>query len=180
MKTLRTVLKSSLLTAITGAALFSVSAAPSRAQLPLIPKIRLKAGIFIPQDSTLSNGVGNTWLKIGADVSLPVGLNLPIVGASTRLGIDYAVKGSSNIIPITLMEVIQPSVAIHSPVYGGAGIGLWTAHIKGAGSSSKLGFRLMGGIEFSEKFFGEVQYDIVGKIGGVRADGFSILVGTKF
>ncbi len=143
----------------------------------VIPRPRVKAGIFLPTNTSLRNAVGNTWLKLGADVNIPFSL-VPV--GTARVGIDYVANGSSNIVPITVMQIFQPSVAVHSPIYGGAGIGLWTGHIKGSGTSTKFGFRIVGGVEFTDKFFLEAQYDIVDRLGGARADGFSILVGTKF
>jgi hypothetical protein len=153
-------------------------ARPAGAQLSIIPKVRLKAGVFLSTDVSLNNAVGPTWLKVGADVSLPFGL--PLLGGGMRAGIDYMANGSSNIIPVTLTTVIQPSLGLTSPVYVGAGIGLWTGHIKGAGTSSRFGFRLLGGIDLGPKTFLEVQYDFVDKLSGVRADGFSALIGFKF
>ncbi len=157
----------------------SIISSAAKAQLPFIPKIRVKAGLFLPTDSNLTNAVGNTWMKIGVDVTLPLGFNLPIIGASTKVGIDYSFKNSNRIVPITLSEVIQPSAGAHSPIYAGAGIGLWNAKI-GGNTSSKVGFRLLGGLDFSEKLFLEAQYDKVGRLGGVTADGFSVLAGFKF
>lgn len=148
------------------------------AQLGIIPKFRIKAGIFLPQDSSLSNVTSNTWMKFGADVSLPLGI--PLLSGGTRVGIDYVVHGSSNIVPITLTSVIQPSLGVTSPVYIGGGIGLWTGHIKGAGTSTRFGARLLGGVDIGKSTFFELQYDFVDKLGGVRADGFSFLVGMKF
>jgi len=162
-------------------AVAAVSAATTiraNAQAGLIPTPRFKAGIFLPTNTSLQNAVGNTWLKLGADINVPFSL-VPVVG-SGRVGIDYVVDGSSNIIPITIMQIFQPSVAVHSPIYGGAGVGLWTGHIKGSGTSTKFGFRLVAGVETSSKIFFEAQYDIVDKLGGARADGFSVLIGTKF
>ncbi|MEP6756498.1 MAG: hypothetical protein ABJA67_13415 [Chthonomonadales bacterium] len=161
------------------AASFAVTG-KANAQLSLLPSIRVKAGLFLPSSSTLTNAVGNTWIKLGVDVGLPVGFNIPIVGASTHIGIDYAVKGSSSLVPITLMEMIQPSAGVRSPIFGGIGLGMYTAHFKGAGSATRLGYRLMGGFEFNPKFFIEAQYDVVGQIRGTRADGISVLVGTHF
>ena len=152
----------------------------AKAQLSLIPHVRVKAGLFLPNSTSLTNAVGNTWIKLGADVSLPIGFNLPVVGASTRLGIDYSVKGSSSLVPITLMEMFQPSAGVRSPIFGGLGIGLYTAHFKGAGSASRFGYRLMGGYEINTRIFLEAQYDVVGKIRGTRADGISVLIGTHF
>ena len=158
----------------------TLSIASADAQLGIIPQVRVKAGLFFPSSTGLTNAIGSAWLKVGADVSLPVGFNIPIVGASTRLGIDYAMKGSSSLVPITLTEVIQPSAGVKSPIYGGLGIGLYTAHFKGAGSASRFGYRLLGGFQFTSKFFVEAQYDVVGQIRGTRADGVSVLVGTHF
>jgi hypothetical protein len=145
--------------------------------LGVLPRFRVKAGLFLPQNTSLKNAAGNTWLKFGADVNIPFSL-VPL--GSSRASIEYAVKGSSNIVPITFTQVFQPSVAVHSPLYVGAGIGLWTGHIKGGSTSSQIGFRLLGGLEFTEKLFLELQYDFVNKLSGVRADGLSVLVGTKF
>ena len=148
------------------------------AQIPLIPKIRLKAGVFVPTNSSLKDLIGGTWFKVGADITLPLGI--PLLSGGTRLGVDYVANGSSNIIPITLTSIIQPSVGVSSPVYVGGGFGLWTGHIKGKGTSSQLGLRILGGFDLGKSTFIEAQYDIVGKLGGVRADGFSVLMGLKF
>jgi len=147
------------------------------AQLGFIPRFRIKAGVFLPQNTSLQNAVGNTWFKIGADVNVPFSL-VPL--GSARVGIEYAVNGSSNIVPITLTQVIQPSVGVHSPLYFGAGIGLWTGHIRGRGTDTRFGFRLLGGLEFTSRLFLELQYDFVGRMGDTHVDGLSVLVGTKF
>jgi hypothetical protein len=148
------------------------------AQLPGVPHVRVKIGAFFPSDTSLSNATSNTWLKVGADVSVPFSL---IPTGSMRAGIDYVVNGSSNIVPITLTQIIQPSAAVaKSPIYGGAGIGIWTGHIKGAGTSTKFGVRLLAGVDIAAHAFLEVQYDIVEKLATARADGFSVLVGARF
>jgi hypothetical protein len=164
---------------ITIAALLIAAGLPAaaRAQLDVIPRPRLKIGAFFPTNTSLSNAVGNTWLKLGADVNVPFSL-VPI--GTARVGIDYVANGSSSIIPITLVQVIQPSAVARSPIYGGAGIGLWTGHIKGSGTSTKFGFRLLGGVEISSRMFIEAQYDIVDRLGSARADGFSVLLGARF
>ena len=151
--------------------------APSSAQVPFLPSVRVKAGVFLPQNTSLRNAVGNTWLKVGADVSVPLSI-VPL--GSSRVGIEYAVNGSSNLVPITFMQVFQPSAGVKSPVYLGAGVGLWTGHIHGFGTNTRIGFRLMGGVDFTKKLFLELQYDFVDRMGPVRADGFSALVGTRF
>jgi hypothetical protein len=151
---------------------------PADAQLSIIPKIRVKGGLFLPSNSSLKSATGSTWIKVGADVSLPIGI--PLLSGGSRIGIDYMWNGSSNIIPITLTSTIQPSLGLTSPVYVGAGIGLWTGHIKGSGTSSKFGIRLLGGIDLGKSTFIEVNYDIVERIGGVRGDGYSVMIGMKF
>ena len=151
--------------------------APVRAQVPFLPSVRIKAGVFVPSNTSLRDAVGNTWLKVGADVSVPLSI-VPL--GSSRVGIEYAVNGSSNIVPLTFTQVFQPSVGVHVPFYVGAGLGLWTGHIHGAGTYTRIGFRLMGGLDFKKRAFIEVQYDFVDSMGPVRADGFSALVGTRF
>jgi hypothetical protein len=181
MRALREIILSRLTLRLAAAAALltlSVASRPANAQLSVIPKVRLKAGVFLAQNSSLRNLVGNTWFKVGADVSLPIGI--PLLSGGTRIGIDYVANGSSNFVPVTLTSVIQPSLGLTSPVYVGGGIGLWTGHIKGAGTSTRFGVRLLGGVDIGKSTFFEVQYDFVDKLAGVRADGFSFLVGMKF
>lgn len=154
------------------------SVLPAAAQVDILPKFRVKAGIFLPQNASLKNLVGDTWFKVGADVDVP--LFPGVIGSKTRAGVEWTQNGRNNILPITLTQVWQPSTAVRSPIYFGGGIGLWTARFIGSGTASRFGFRLVGGVEFSERFFGEVEYDFVDKISGIRADGLSVLVGTKF
>jgi hypothetical protein len=160
-----------------GAAIFLAGTPAASAQLGIIPRPRVKIGAFFPTNTSLSNAIGNTWIKVGTDVNIPFSL-IPI--GTARVGIDYVAKGSSSIIPITVMQIIQPSAVARSPVYGGAGVGLWTGHIKGSGTSTRFGFRLVGGFEISQHTFLEAQYDFVDKLGSARADGFSVLIGMRF
>lgn len=169
-------LTSAVLPALGAAVILAIGPA-AHAQLDVIPRPRLKIGAFFPTNTSLSNAIGNTWIKVGADVNIPFSL-VPI--GTARIGIDYVANGSSNIVPITFMQIIQPSAVARSPVYGGAGIGLWTGHIKGSGTSTRFGFRLVGGVEISKTTFIEAQYDIVDRLGSARADGFSALVGMRF
>lgn len=151
----------------------------ANAQLGLVPKVRLKAGLFMPQGSGLKSVSDGTWLKFGGDISLPLGI--PFVGGGSRLGIDYMESHGSRIVPITLTQIIQPSAVVaRNPLYGGTGIGLWNGRVAGQGSGTALGLRFLVGANISTNLFIEAQYDTVGKIAGTRVDGFSILAGTKF
>jgi hypothetical protein len=137
----------------------------------------VQAQIDFPQNSSLQNLVGDAWVKIGADLDAPI--NLGIIGSKTRLSIEWAQRRSSNVVPVTLTQIWQPSTAVTTPIYFGGGIGLWTAKFIGAGTASRFGLRLVGGVEFSERYFGEVEYDFVDKIAGTRADGLSLLIGVR-
>lgn len=155
-----------------------LAAKPAAAQLDILPKVRLKAGIFLPRSSSLSDVTSDSWLKVGADVQIPLSL-IPVVG-STRVGIDFMQRGSSTIVPVTITQVFQPSLGLKSPLYVGAGVGLWTAKLPGNGTNTKVGLRLLAGFDITPRFFIEGQYDIVDGFKGVRADGFSALVGVRF
>jgi hypothetical protein len=171
--------RSVLAVAAAAGVLLCAGARPAQAQLDIIPKFRLKAGLFLPTDTSLKNATSNTWLKVGADVGVPFGPNLPVIGSSTKLGVEYAVNGSTSLIPITLSLYVQPSAVKTSPVYAGAGVGVWTA--RGGGSTaSRLGYRLLAGVDLSARTFVEVQYDVVGRLRGTRVDGFSLMAGLKF
>jgi len=157
----------------------TMPAPEARAQQGLFPNLRVKAGVFIPSGGSLARGTGDIWFKIGADVALPIGFSL--LGGTTRAGIEYTARGSSSMVPITLTQVLQPSLTLgHSPVYVGGGIGLWTVHVSGAGSASNLGFRVLGGVDIGKSSFVEVEYDFVGRVHGVNADGFTVAAGLWF
>ncbi len=158
-------------------ALSAAGVAPADAQ-DIIPKYRVKAGVFAPDSRSLKDVSDDAWVKIGADMDLPL-LGMGVAG-KTRVGIDYAFSGSNSILPITLVQVWQPSLAVRSPLYLGAGVGLWTVHTKGGGTASRFGFRLVAGADLTGRLFLEGQYDFVSRVGSVRTDGFSILVGSKF
>ena len=158
-------------------ALGAAGVAPASAQ-DIIPKFRVKAGVFAPDSRSLKDVSDDAWVKIGADMDLPL-FGLGVIG-KTRVGIDYAFSSSNSILPITLIQIWQPSLAVRSPLYVGAGIGLWTVHTKGRGTASRFGLRLLAGVDLTSRLFVEGQYDFVSKVGGVRTDGLSILVGTKF
>jgi hypothetical protein len=154
------------------ATLFCCAAGPASAQIDIVPKYRIMAGIMMPVNSAARDATSSIWPKIGADVKLP------LIGV--RAGIDYAFQGSSSITALTATYIIQPSaVVVQSPVYGGLGLGVWNVKISGVGSKSRVGARLVLGGEMMS-FFVEGQYDLIGSIGGVRADGISLLIGKKF
>ena len=144
---------------------------PSDAQTNLIPKPRLKIGAFFPSDGGLRDATNQIWIKVGADIGLP------IIGL--RAGIDYAFDGSNSIMPITISQIFQPSaLVVKSPVYGGIGVGVWNAKVAGV-SGSPIGVRGIVGLELAGSLV-EANYDLVGKVGGRRLDGLSLLVGKKF
>lgn len=149
------------------------------AQQGFFPNLRIKAGVFIPSGGSLARGTGDLWLKIGADVAMPLGFTL--LGGTTRAGIEYTARGSSSMVPITLTQVLQPSLSLgHSPLYVGGGIGLWTVHVAGAGSASNFGFRVLGGVDIGRSSFLELEYDFVGRVHGVNADGLTVAAGIRF
>lgn len=178
MRFLRGGARRAALISVLAGALGLLNVLRAEAQLDLLPKIRLKAGVFLPQNTALNNAVGDVWFKVGGDVSVPLSL-IPLF--STRIGVEGAFKDSSTVIPVTLMQVWQPSAVVaRSPVYAGGGIGLWTARVSGSPTATRFGFRLLGGADIGERLFLEAHYDFVDRIGRTRADGFSILLGVKF
>jgi hypothetical protein len=164
-------IRRTLAVSLATACLIALTQTVSHAQTNLIPKPRIKAGVFMPNDGGLKDTTADTWIKLGADIGLP------IVGL--RAGIDYAFDGSNYVMPITLSQIFQPSaVVVKSPVYGGIGLGVWNAKHPG-GSGTTLGARGTVGVEFGGYLL-EANYDITGKVAGRRFDGLSLLVGKKF
>ena len=161
--------------AATLGALSLISTSRAAAQTGFLPHVRVKAGVFLPSGGALKSSSSDTWYKVGADVNIPI----PLVG-STRIGIDYEASGSSRMVPITVTQIFQPSaVVVKSPIYFGTGIGLWNTHINGGGDATRLGFRVLAGLEFKGLFV-EANYEAVGRVSGATADGMSIVVGKKF
>jgi len=160
--------------AAAAASVFALAPA-AHAQAGFLPHVRIKGGVFLPTGGALKSSSSDTWYKVGADVNIPI----PLVG-STRIGIDYEASGSSWMAPITITQIFQPgALVVKSPIYFGTGLGLWKTHINGGGTASRLGFRVLAGVEF-RGYFAEAQYDAVGRVSGASADGISILVGKKF
>ena len=159
-----------------GAAITLFALAPAaHAQAGFLPHVRIKGGVFLPSGGALKNSSSDTWYKVGADINIPI----PLVG-STRIGIDYEASGCSWMAPITVTQIFQPgALVVKSPIYFGTGLGLWNTHINGGGDATRLGFRVLAGVEF-KSYFLEAQYDAVGRVSGASADGISVLVGKKF
>jgi len=149
------------------------TAVPARASI--IP-IRLKAGLFFPQKAPLNGG--DQWWKVGADLDVPIGIAL---FGHTRIGIEWCQQCDKNtIIPVTVTQIFNPGVAVKTPVYVGAGIGMWTAKIIGTPTATRFGFRLLGGVSLTNKYYVEGTYDFVQKVSGISMDGLSVTVGMKF
>ena len=149
--------------------------APARASLTPFP-IRLKAGLVFPTKAPLNGG--DQWWKVGADLDLPLGIGFL---GKTRVGIEYCQQCTKNtIIPVTLTQVYSPSLAFKNPIYFGAGVGLWTAKIIGTPTATRLGGRLVAGIDVTSKYFIEGEYDFVQKVNGINLTNFSVALGMKF
>jgi hypothetical protein len=149
------------------------TAVPARASI--IP-IRLKAGLFFPQKAPLNGG--DQWWKIGADADIPIGIAL---FGHTRIGIEWCQQCEKNtIIPVTVTQIFNPGVAVKTPVYVGAGVGMWTAKIIGTPTATRFGFRILGGVNLTNRYFVEGTYDFVQKVSGISMDGLSVTVGMKF
>ncbi len=166
-----------LLAAIMVCGLSLAGLAPAKAQIDLVPKFRIKAGIFLPQDGNLTNVSGSVWYKVAVDFNIPFG-STPVGNA--RLGIEYAGNGSSHVVPVLFGGVFQPSVGIKSPVYLGAAIGAYNIKADGQSSGWAFGGRILGGVDFTRNIFLEIQYDVTGKAKGFDASGFSIMLGAQY
>lgn len=155
-------------------ALILMGTRPAAAQVgqSSFPNIRLKIGALFPNDSSIGSG---TWIKLGADADLPAISLIP--GLQSRVGIDYEWNGGSYVIPITYSEIWQAPLG---PLYLGVGAGLYTGHLKGSGTESRIGVRFIAGTSLGHGAFLELNYDIVAHFSTGRVDGLSVMVGKSF
>ena len=181
--------RSLMLSALLGGALVSIAAgAQAQTTQPVQKPITIKLGVYIPTSSSGRDAGGNGQFTIGADYALAktVSANplLPSVyfdyeggnrhgGRSDVYGLGIAARYYSG----------RPALARVSP-YLGVGLGIYDADLRrsgqGSGSTVSVGGKVLAGVEFSQSFLVEANYQFLPKHNGVNPDGLGVQVGYRF
>jgi hypothetical protein len=120
--------------------------------------IRILVGTYMPNNSALKNATGKNWTSFGVSYDLgktksdkPWIYSLYVDSASKKRG---TVNNTLTGIGVSARYLLgTPSAASHTYILGGVG----SYRVKsGPASESKVGFKLGGGYELSNGFFGEV------------------------
>jgi hypothetical protein len=120
--------------------------------------IRILVGTYMPSNSTFKNNTGKNWTSFG--VSYDLGKTKSDKPWIYSLFVDNATKKRGTVnntitgIGLSARYLLgTPSASAHTYLIGG--VGSYRAK-SGQASQSKVGFKLGGGYELSNGFFGEV------------------------
>ncbi|MES2463760.1 MAG: hypothetical protein V4671_24590 [Armatimonadota bacterium] len=184
------------LTALTAVMVASSHAA--QAQVSNIIPIRVKLGVFLPNDRDTKDLSNSTHFSGEVDVALPFTGGS---GGQTLLSVGYS-RGSRGdrsyqVIPVSLTKISSPPNPVGrvtGNVYYGAGVGLYFVRAgnysvsNGNTGSSSLesksrtlfGASLVAGYQTPLSFFIEGKYHLVtGSVEGYSPNGLSVFIGKR-
>lgn len=154
--------------------------------------ISIKIGAYFPTESSARNAEGSTALSVGLDYAFQkTAENSPTLPS---IYLDYAggSKNGGHVQTYGLGVAIRSFTAAPagdnpravSP-YIGAGVGAYMVDAKptnGTGSSTKteLGGKIFAGLEFSQSYFVEANYQLIGSNKGINPSGFGLQIGGRF
>lgn len=153
-------------------------AGPAQAQISSPLPLRVKLGVFLPED-------GGTSLNGEVDLTVPApGAGRTVVTAGYAEGSEGGRR--LRVIPVTISQVFSPpnpASGLTGNVYFGAGAGAYFLRVSGGGrseSKTTLGGFGVAGYQFPGEFFVEAKYHIAGKVAGLSPNGFAFLLGRRF
>lgn len=173
-----------------GAVLLGAFLHPAQAQAtePVQKPITIKLGGYFPTAGSGRDAGGSSQFSAGLDYALTkTASSNPVLPS---LYFDYQ-GGSRNGghadvygLGVAVRDYVgSPSLGRVSP-YVGAGLGIYDEQLKrnGTGSSNNgsFGGKLFAGVEFSQSFLVEVNYQILENHNGVNPDGFGAQLGYRF
>ena len=160
---------------------------PAAAQLGSIFPVRVKAGVFMPQDGQTRDFSGSTLFNAEIDLALPSpGAGQTILTAGYSEGSKSGRK--FRMIPLTVSQVFtppNPAAGLTGNVYFGAGAGVYLLRASGgstAGSREKttLGGFAVVGYMFPKTYFIEGKYHVAGDVDGLSPNGLAVMLGRRF
>ncbi len=184
-------------TGLSAATLVTVKDAQGNAQIvqtptqPVQKPISVKVGAFFPTQSSGRNQGGSTRISASLDYALiKTAQNNPTL-SSIYLDYEGGSKHGGHADTYALGVAVRtytntPSAANGSRLspYVGAGIGAYDVDVKNQNSHSanKVGFggKVLAGLEFSQAYFVEANYQFVPQQRGVNPSGFGLQVGARF
>ncbi len=185
---MRNIMKAAAALALAGGAM-AAAPKPAAAQLGSIIPIRVKAGIFTPQDKDTRNAAGSTVFNAEID------LTVPSPGAGQTIFTAGYAEGSKSgrrfrMIPLTVSQVFSPpnpAAGLTGNVYFGVGAGVYLLRASGGGGTATGsrekttfgGFAVVGYL-FPQTYFIEGKYHVAGDVDGLSPNGLAILLGRRF
>ena len=166
----------------------SVTSAQAQATEPVQKPITIKLGGYFPTAGSGRDAGGSGQFSAGLDYAFAKTASgnplLPSVYFDYQGGSHSG--GHSDVFGLGVAArdyVGTPSLGKVSP-YVGVGIGIYDEQLKrnGTGSSNNgsIGGKLFAGVEFSQSFLVEVNYQILENHNGVNPDGFGAQLGYRF
>lgn len=168
-------------------ALLAAGPQAARAQGVGVPAIRVKLGVFLPNDSDTKSFAGSTHYGGEVDLATPV-----TSGGQGFLSLGYTQgrRGgrSYQVIPLGLSKVNyfgNPVAGLTGNIYFGGGVGAYFLHASGGGTSSQSktrfgAFLQAGYVTPLSGIFIEGKYHFVnGDLNGLGASGLSVFIGKK-
>ena len=174
-------------------AVLGVASPAAQAQVSNIIPIRLKLGVFLPNDRDTKDLSNSTHFSGEVDVALPFSGGS---GGQTLLSVGYSrgsrSEGRYQVIPVSLTKISSPPNPVGrvtGNVYYGGGLGLYFVQATGIPggdgfSSSKkrtlFGSSLVAGYQTPTSFFVEAKYHLViGTVEGYSPNGISLFIGKR-
>ena len=182
------------LSALFGAALGGVfvcgmqSAQAQTATLPVQKPVTIKLGGFFPTSSSGRDAGGSGQVSAGLDYALTKTTSdnplLPSVYFDYQGGNRHGGRADSYGLGVAARYYVgTPALAQVSP-YVGAGVGVYDEDLKrngnDGGNTVNVGAKIFGGVEFSQSFLVEINYQFLPKHNGINPDGFGAQIGYRF
>ena len=165
-----------------------INAAQAQTTQPVQKPITIKLGGYFPTASSGRDAGGSSQFSVGLDYALAKTTSsnpiLPSVYFDYQGGSRNGGHADSYGLGVTVRDYVgKPALAQVSP-YVGVGLGIYDEQLKrnGTGSSNNanVGAKLLAGVEFSQSFLVEVNYQFLPKHNGVNPDGFGAQLGYRF
>lgn len=146
--------------------------------------LAVKVGLYFALNEDARRAGGSGMLHMEADYTLQSGVEGNSL-SYTQLGIGLTQRRDLQIIPITLSQVYRdPNATQDRGFYYGLGLGIYVVDMETAGTSGKkknlFGGSVIGGMEFGNNIFGEVEYHLISRYDKKNVSGLQLAVGMRF
>jgi len=179
---------------LVGGLILCAGVAQAQTTVPVQHPLSIKVGALFPSNSDATHNAGTADISAGVDYAFGKTTQenpaLPSIyadynggshngGHVNTYGVGVAVRGYAN----------KPGAANSSGVspYIGAGVGVYHSDIKNtrpavavSGSTTSVGGKVFAGLEFSQNYFIEANYQFLPSKVGVNPSGVGLQIGARF